>query len=245
MNKDKRNLIGKISRDAVNSDWELAFGGKSYGNRHLFRVNKIAKYLHKKEGGDEFVVLTGGWLHDVALATGSDYDSERVENETRIFVESYGEISEVDKKRIVECAVGHESNGEKLTTEASIVHDADALDKCGALGVIRHIWKTTNMLENRVLFSKSDFVKLKTHLLERQTNLITDTAKKLAIDLNDKGNAFFDHENEGISLMEKISTLAMAGKTTDKIAKILLKEDKSAWKSVLRDQIECKYLKKY
>ena len=44
MNKSQIDLIDKIGKEAVRLDWEEAFGGKSYGNTHLYRVNKIAKY---------------------------------------------------------------------------------------------------------------------------------------------------------------------------------------------------------
>lgn len=245
MTKEKNELVERIGDDAVKLDWEVAFGGKSKGNRHLYRVNEIAKYLLEKEDGDEFIVLVGAWIHDVALASGSDYDSERVENYTRDFLQKYSEIPNEIKEKIIDCAVGHESNGMKLSTEAAIVHDADAVDKCGALGVVRHIWKMTNMLENRVLTSKADLEKLKKHLRERQTNLLTDTANKLVADLNKQGNLFFSDEVKALKMMKRVSSLAFKGMTTDKIIKEITKPEEQAdlWKNVLNEQLECKYLK--
>ena len=43
-------VIQRIKRDAIKLDWDVAFGGKARGNRHLFRINKIIKYLLTKEG---------------------------------------------------------------------------------------------------------------------------------------------------------------------------------------------------
>lgn len=237
-----RKLIKTIGRDCVLWDWEKAFGGKSYGNRHLFRVNKIAKFLLEKEGGDEFVILVGAWVHDVSLVAGNDSDSIKVANETRKFLGKY----KLDKKKeeeIVACAAGHETNGEELKLECAIVHDADALDKCGALGIIRHIWKTTNLIENRVLSGKDDFEKLKKHLLLRRSHMITKTASVLAEGLNKKAISFLENKNGEVFLMEEISTLAMEGKTTDVIVKILLSETANDWKELLATQIKCEYLK--
>ena len=196
MNKKLEELIKKIGDDAVKSDWELAFGGKSYGNRHLYRVNKIAKYLQSKEGGDLAVVLLGAWIHDVTLSIGSDYDEEKVEKETRKFLDKYSDLDKDLKEKVINCAVNHESESEVNTIEAKIVHDADALDKCGALGIVRHIWKMTNMLENRKLMGMDDLNKLETHLRSRQSHLQTETAKKLALNLNSAGNVFFENKNE-------------------------------------------------
>ncbi len=238
-------LVEKIGRDSVLWDWEKAFGGKSYGNRHLFRVNKIAKFLLEKEGGDEFVVLVGAWVHDVSLTAGNDSDPTMVAIETRKFLDNY-ELDKEKKDEIVECAAGHESNGKKLKLECAIVHDADALDKCGALGIIRHIWKTTNLIEKRVLSGDDDFKRLKDHLLLRQSHMITKTAKILAEGLNMKSTSFFENKNNEPLLMEKISRLAMEGKTTDVIVKNLLTETgeiASDWKELLAAQIECEYLK--
>ncbi|KKT30616.1 MAG: hypothetical protein UW41_C0013G0006 [Candidatus Collierbacteria bacterium GW2011_GWC2_44_18] len=242
MNNYQNDLIKKIGHQAVLNDWEKAFGGKSYGNRHLFRVNKIAKYLLKREKGDPFIVLVGAWIHDVALASGDDYDQKKVEKETTMFLDTFTEINDNDRKRIVECAIAHETNGKKLSTEAAIVHDADALDKCGALGIIRHIWKTTNLLENRVLKGNKDFTVLKRHLLLRQMNLLTKTAQWLVKDINEKGNVFFENRAKAVSEMENISSLAMAGKTTDQIVKKILLRQKDPWTLALRDQVSCKYL---
>ena len=37
----KKEKINEIKNIAVYLDWNVAFDGKSRGNRHLFRVNKI------------------------------------------------------------------------------------------------------------------------------------------------------------------------------------------------------------
>ena len=242
MNKSQIDLIDKIGKEAVRLDWEEAFGGKSYGNTHLYRVNKIAKYLQMKEGGDLFIVLVGAWVHDVSLATGSDYDSERVAKETRKFLGNY-DLSDQEKEAIVDCAAGHESENTQKSIESMIVHDADAIDKCGSLGIVRHIWKTTNMLKNRVLKGEADLSDLEKHLKTRQANLMTKTAKKLVEKLNLEGEKFFRDRKSAILMMEKISTLAWGGMNADKIVAELEKTSGSDWVQILSDQIKCSFLK--
>lgn len=242
MNKNLEVLIKRIGDDAVRSDWELAFGGKSYGNMHLYRVNKIAKYLQSKEKGDLAVVLLGAWIHDVTLSTGSDYDEKTVEKETRKFLDKYPELDNDLKEKVIDCAVSHESENEVKTIEARIVHDADALDKCGALGIVRHIWKMTNMLEDRKLTGEDDLKKLETHLVNRQTHLQTETAKVLAGSLNKAGNVFFENKDEAMRLMEEISGRAKQGDTSDKIVSWLTKNENEDWVNILEHQINCRYL---
>ena len=40
-----KNQMKKISKFAIDIDWNKSFKGKSKGNRHLFRVVKNAKLL--------------------------------------------------------------------------------------------------------------------------------------------------------------------------------------------------------
>jgi len=241
MNKSDRSLVSLIGKEAVEADWELAFGGKSKGNRHLFRVNTIAKYLQKIEGGDLFVVLCGAWVHDVALVSGSDYDQDRVRKETEKFLNSFKGLDRDRKLQIVECAVGHEQNNGDLTVEAKIVRDADAIDKMGALGVIRHIWKMTNMLENRVLNGKKDLDNLRTHLDSRVTGFMTQGGKELAEKLKAGKELFFKLKNAE-QVMNEISVMAMEGRTSDFIASHVSRRQKNDWARLLENQLTCKYL---
>ncbi len=242
MTKAQIGLIDMIGRDAVRLDWEDAFGGKSYGNTHLFRVNKIAKFLLKKEGGNPFVTIVGAWVHDVSLATGSDYESKRVGIETRKFLDNYP-IEENIKDSIVDAVAGHEYENSDRSMESKIVHDADAIDKCGSLGIVRHVWKTTNMLKNRVLESESDLNELRNHLKTRQSHLMTKTANNLVRNLNETGNMFFDDTKRSMVLMKEISELAWLGMNADKIVNKLEDNERDKWILNLSDQLKCKYLK--
>lgn len=233
-----------MKKDAIKLDWDVAFQGKANGNRHLFRVNKIIRYLVTKEGGDPFIAQSGGWIHDVSLAWGSDYDQKHVEKYTKKFLKSYKNLQTNEFKKILECATLHENGGKSSNIEARIVHDADILDKSGLLGVIRHIWKMTNLLENKILVNEKDFLKLNRHLSKRRSQLYTKTGIKLAGILNKQSEMFFSKNKYSLKLMNAISTKASLGLTSDRIAKSLLKDKKSILFNKLKSQLSCEYLKK-
>lgn len=239
----KRLLLDLIGREAVLLDWKKAFGGKSFGNRHLERVNKIAKFLHSKEGGDEFCALVGAWVHDVSLAFGADYDPDFVAKHTRNFLGNFKGVSRVEKELIVKCASGHEEGQSDLPVEAKIVHDADVVDKSGMLGVIRHAWKMTNMLENRLLSGPDDLKKLISHLEERGEKLFTTTAKDLVAKTNVYRRQFVDDRNFALAVLPEISQMAMDGKTSDFIASTLVNKYSHPSLVGLELQLSCDYLK--
>ena len=122
---------------------EKASGGKSKGNKHLFRVVKIADHLAKKMKADARIVQAGAWLHDTALPSGNDYDYKKNKRIVQKILSS-APISKGDKNLIAECVASHEGTEGPKTLEARVVHDADVLEKVGLLGLIRHTWKLTN-----------------------------------------------------------------------------------------------------
>lgn len=238
----QKRLLEEIKSEAVRIDWDVAFQGKSAGNKHLFRVNKIAKYLNEHEGGDEFCVLAGAWSHDVSLAFGSDYDPKFVEEHTRNFLCKFKNLKNDEILMILQCAAGHENGQFVLPIEAKIVHDADVVDKSGMLGVIRHIWKMTNMLEKRILSSQTDLGLLAAHLETRKLNLFTETAKKLVREIDAARDVFIKDVNFSLEILPIISKLAMEGKTSDLIAEWLVSKYDHECLLGLQDQLACKYL---
>jgi len=69
-----KNTLQKIKKLALKTDHNIAFGGKSKGNKHLLRVVRVAKFLAQKTGADEHVAVAGAFLHDTALPSGNDYN---------------------------------------------------------------------------------------------------------------------------------------------------------------------------
>ena len=244
MNNTKRSIVRQISVESIDLDWKIAFGGKAYGNKHLFRVAKIVKYLLKNEPGDDFVSQVGGWVHDVSLAWGNDYDSKIVEERTLNFLKKYKkQINPEEMNKIIKCASFHECNSGQLSNEAKIVHDADVIDKCGYLGIIRHIWKMTNMLENKILKSQSDLDKLKKHLANRREKIFTKSASRIVLRLNKQQENFFKNNKDALEKMNLISTLAASGIASDKIAIRICKLSDFSTSKLIKDQLSCSYLK--
>jgi HD superfamily phosphodiesterase len=242
MDDRQTQLIKEISEKAVRLFWEDSFGGMAYASRHLHRVRLIAEFLREKEGGDEFLVLAGAWVHDVALANGPDYDPERVAELTRKFLEQLKLLREDEIDRLVECAEGHEVGGDCLSLEAKLVHDADVLDKGGLLGVVRHIWKMTNMLEKRILEGEHDLKKLENHLMARQDRLFTDTARRLAYHLRGSVDHFFRDRTFALETMARVSRLAAQGITSDRMGEELASCSDHPCLGLLKSQLECRYL---
>ena len=242
MIKKKQELLDRIGKAAILLDWKVAFGGKSYGNHHLERVNKIAKFLQSKEGGDEFCTLSGAWVHDVSLAFGSDYDPVFVEKNTRNFLNGFKGMSPPEKNLIVRCAGGHEEGRVDLPIEARVVHDADVIDKSGMLGVIRHAWKMTNMLENRVLSGEADLEMLLNHLQNRKDKLFTRTAKELVGKINESRELLASDVAFALKILPTVSAMAKAGKTSDEIARWLVTNFNHPSLTGLELQLSCNYL---
>ena len=241
MNKRELVLLKKISKEAVRLDWEKAFNGKAKGNKHLFRVNKIAKFLQKREGGNLFLILTSAWVHDVSLAYDCNESEKNINKNTRQFLSQFNLLpNEINK--IAQYSSSHESGRKNIPIEAKIVHDSYVIDKGGILGIIRHVWKMTNLLEKRILSNKEDLAQVKKHLKERERKVFTKTSKKIVKRLNKKRDEFFTNEDRAIELMNQISIKANKGINSDKIALFLIKTEKIYISEILRNQLDCSYL---
>ena len=242
MDKRKTELLRDIGEQAVQQFWRESFGGKTHGSQHLYRVNRIAKHLWEKEGGDEFLILATAWVHDVFLAEGDDSDSEKVALFTLDFLRKFEALSETERRTIAQCAGAHEMGGEDLPLEARIVHDADVLDKSGMLGVIRHIWKMTHMLKGRLLNTEDDFDELRDHLQKREGNLFSETAKQLGKILNEPRELFFEDRAFAVKTMIWISNLDQQEVLCEEVAKMLLRKNNHPSLVLLNDQLSCAFL---
>ena len=242
MDSRKTELLEMIGDRAVQQFWREAFEGKTYGSRHLHRVNRIARRLWEKEGGDEFLILAAAWVHDVFLAEGDDSNSAKVEAFTMGFLRQFDALSEEEIRMIAQCAGAHEAGGENLTLEARIVHDADVLDKSGMLGVVRHIWKMTYMLKKRTLTEKNDLKELEDHLKEREERLFTKTAIDMGKTLNQPRELFFRDKEFAMKTMTRISNLDQQGVICENVAEMLVNESSHPSLARLRDQLSCDFL---
>jgi len=245
MNKRQKKLLSEISKKAVESDWNIAFGGKSKGNKHLFRVNEISKLLQSIEGGDPFIAQAGAWVHDVSLAIKNDNNPEVIRDYTDEFLSQFADLTNAEHIQIVECATHHETGDKNVSIEAKIVHDSDVIDKSGILGIIRHVWKMTNLIENRILNKSPDVNQIRNHLSLRERRVFTETAKLIVSDLNIQMNNFFLDNKEALKYIKMISEFAMAGQTSDQIANTLVREQDDDIFRFLSSQLDMSYLSTY
>lgn len=241
MNKRQKELLKNISKHAVRLDWEKAFNGKAKGNRHLFRVNKIARFLAKREGGDLFIVLATAWVHDVSLAFDESESNKSIKKYTLKFLRKFKNLEKEETVKISECASFHESGKKRVPVEAMIVYDSDVIDKSGILGVIRHAWKMTNLTSGHILSTLDDLEELKRHLVKRQQRIFTKTAISLVSKLNKDRDKFLKKSDFSLKTMILISKMASEGKTSDKIANFLLRKNRKNFNE-LRKQLLCEYL---
>lgn len=162
----------KIKKFGIEMDWNVAFNKRSKGNKHLFRVRKIALYLAEKEGGRKDIIEAAVWLHDVGLIKGNKNHHKTGAKIAKRFLKNIGLDSKLIEQ-VCHCIEAHEGTVKAKTKEAMIVNDADALDKTGALGVIRHTWKLAQYYPTEKIAK----ILIKTKIRRK---IYTKTAKKLA-----------------------------------------------------------------
>ena len=235
-----KKQINEIKKLGIKIDHEMAFDGKSKGNKHLFRAVKIAKFLAEKTNAQASIVEASAWLHDTALPTGNDYDYEKNKKVALKLLSSF-DIPDTDKNLISMCVASHEGTEKPETLEAKIVHDADVLEKVGLLGIIRHTWKLTNSKKiNPDKIKDSDIKEILHHIKWRTNKIETPKARKIAkyltIPINNKKTKII------ISLA---SNLAMDGIITEKIAIALYKHLNQNEKDKLKEQLSLSYLNKF
>lgn len=234
------NRLKIIKEFAIQSDWDNAFGGKTRGNRHLFRVAKIARFLAKKEKVNIFISEAGALLHDIILSLGYNDDYDYARNKKLCFKELKKlPLSKDELIKISECVASHEGTIKPTTLEAQIVHDADVLEKSGLLGLIRHTWKLTNSgIIDPEKISKLDVEKVIKHIKWREKQIDSEEAKKISKELNNSIN--FPTAD---IIVRQTSRLAAEGVITEKIARSLFSKLSNEKVKVLESQLNLSYLK--
>jgi len=235
-----KNILLKIKKLALKTDYNVAFGGKSKGNRHLLRVVRVAKFLAQKAGADESVAVAGAFLHDTALPSGNDYDYLQNKRIVKDLLKPFN-LSQIELHRIAECVASHEGTTSPKTLEAKVVHDADVLEKLGLLGIIRHTWKLTNSgkIDYKIITDKNIKIILD-HIKWRRKKLQTPMAKKIGKYLStpiDKQKAKM--------IVTLSSGMAFKGIITEKIAFVLQKCLNKEENQKLREQLNLGYLSKF
>lgn len=235
-----KKTLNKIKNIALRIDHDLAFDGKSKGNKHLYRIVRVAKFLAKKNGANIPIVEAGALLHDTALPSGNDYNYSKNKQIVKKLLKNL-RIEDGDLNKISECVASHEGTVKPKNLEAKIVHDSDVLEKTGILGLIRHAWKMTNSARiDPKKIKESDVKQISDHIEWRRKKLETETAKKIAKYLNVKVN-----KKTLKIIVRKSSEMASRGIITEKIAAVIQKNLNQRQSTKLKEQLNLKYLKKF
>ena len=176
---------------------ELSCDNSGHNFQHIERVVKNALYLIKHEGGNEKIIITACYLHDVIdhkLFDNLDFQKDKI---LKILIDNNYlpcEIDEIiDIIENVSFSKGHVNECDNLNLK--IVRDADRLDALGAIGVIRTIEYGNS--KNRLFYEEENlnrcdnFVKFNNFtntslshfydkLLKLKDLMHTSTAKKMA-----------------------------------------------------------------
>lgn len=190
------NLRGKI---------KAYFSEENTGHNidHLTRVMNYALYLQKIEGGDEIVIGISAYIHDIhriMTAESGKYVSPKESlSKVNEFIEDL-DLSDEQKKHILHAVEHHEEYafGKEKTSvcdiESLILQDADNLDMCGAMGIVRAFKygfqnnmkdydPNVELYHDEFSESKNDastIHHIHNKLLRLAENMNTETAKQLA-----------------------------------------------------------------
>ena len=232
-----KNILLKIKRLALKIDHDVAFGGKSKGNRHLPRVVCVAKFLAQKTGANESIAVAGAFLHDTALPSGNDYNYLKNKEIVKKLLKPLN-LSQNELNGIAECVASHEGTSNPKTLEAKVVHDADVLEKVGLLGIIRHTWKITNLGKlNHKMTTDRDIKKILDHIEWRRKRLQTPIAKKIG-----KYLAIPVDKRKAKIIVTLSASMAFESIVTEKIAVALQKYLNKKQNEKLREQLNLTYL---
>jgi len=205
---------------AIHMDWDIAFDGKSKGNQHLQRVNRIAVYLADIVEARKDIAVAGGWLHDIGLVRGNKYHCLTGARLAREFLEGLG-LEQEDIEQIIHCMEAHDGEIIAETPEAKVVHDADTIDKMGPFGFIRHTWKMS-LVED---FTTKQLVRfVERHIAKRESNLYFQESKDLAKEFNSALSDFLEDEVTSERIAKIITECASKGIPSEKAADIVLKD---------------------
>ena len=164
--RDRKEVLLDIKNFSINFYSQQDF---AHNIIHGERVVKNAKKIMENEGGDDFIVEAGAWLHQFHNKI----------SEVKEFI--FGlDIDEKDKKLLYEIAqIRPESVNEDSPIEVKIVYDADSIELLSCYGTIREILCNIKARGKSWDDSIGDTVKVQKRFLNK---LMTDTAKEMIKD---------------------------------------------------------------
>ncbi|MCK4367177.1 MAG: HD domain-containing protein [Thermoplasmata archaeon] len=228
--------LERIREYALHMDWNIAFGGRSKGNRHLERTVKIALSLSKWKDVREDIVAAGAWLHDVGLHLGNEGHCFSGARFIQPFLDEL-DLSQDDTERVTHCIEAHDGEVPAKTLEAKTVHDADTLDKMGPLGFIRHAWKIANITDYD---SSSLADEIEKHLPTRLEKIYLPEAKERAVALERELKNLLANRELLVRLTSLVAKGSRTGIPTEEIVAELIRSEflPESTLDVLREQLD-------
>lgn len=202
---------------AICMDWVVAFDGKSKGNQHLHRVNKIVEYLADVEYARHDICVAGGWLHDLGLINGNKGHCFAGVEPAKDYLTEIG-VDPEDIEMVTHCIEAHDGEVEAETPEAKVVHDADTIDKMGPFGFVRHVWKIS-LVED--LEPEKMVQVVSEHLANRHSKLYFSSSADLIEDFVQVLASFLEDKESAGKVAEIISKGAAEGVPSEKVAESL------------------------
>lgn len=214
--------LESIRKHAVHIDWDLAFKGRSKGNRHLHRVSRIAIHLAERSKARIDICTAGGWLHDIGLVEGNRHHCFTGAQIAQSYLAELG-IDPREIEQIVHCIEAHDGEVPARSLEAKVVHDADTMDKMGIFGFIRHVWKISlidSLSTDEMLNSVPE------HIAERRSKLYLHISREIVRGLDNRLSAFLRDRAVAGEVVELISKKAFQGIPSEGIAEELIKNSR-------------------
>lgn len=176
---------------------ELEHDCSGHNFQHIERVVENAKYLIKHEGGNEKIIITACYLHDIIDSKLFNDIEKQKEKIVDLLVNNHYLPSEIEEiLEVIERISFSKGNiDECYNLNIEIVRDADRLDAIGAIGIIRAIeygtskerqfYEEANLdrSNSEIDFKKSTNTSLShfyDKLLKLKDYMHTYTAKKIA-----------------------------------------------------------------
>lgn len=234
------DMLERIRDYAIHMDWDVAFGGKSRGNQHLIRVNKIATHLAGLKKARLNICIAGGWLHDIGLVRGNRHHCFTGAPLAREHLEGLG-LDRAIIERIVHCIEAHDGEIVAETQEAKVVHDADTIDKMGPFGFIRHVWKMSLV---EVMTPSQLRESVGKHIAERGSKIYFRESKAMVRPFNSVLNEFMEDDVTSERIIRIITENASRGVPSERVADTVLRDPSPsiAFRNTVKSQMLVDYL---
>ena len=199
-----------IKRVAVYVKSQLWKENTGHDWHHVKRVLRMARILHKEEGGNLMLVELAALLHDLGDYKKHDYS----EAKGNLILDAMMDILEIDRKiqeTIMELVIESQYHGDETrvpsAAEGKILQDADWLDTVGAIGIARAF--ATGGHSGRVIHDPTIKPRTKLSKLDHQRKVQDSTSLNYFFEKSLKLPAMMNTKTGKIIAMQRIEFLKL------------------------------------